>query len=94
MGNPYYHDAYYGLDGLSSILFWVVLFGIGWIIKIVTKTGSVGENAALAMMIVIALVMVFGFGRAFIFCAQEYPLPTVAAVAFYLWDWKRSKNQK
>ena len=89
MGNPYYHDAYYGLEGLSSILFWVVLFGIGWIIKIATKKGSVGENAALAMMVIVAIVLVYGFGRAFVFCAQEYPLLTLLALAFYAYTWKK-----
>ena len=94
MGNPYYHDAYYGLDNLSSILFWVVLFGIGWIIKIVTKTGSVGENAALAIMIIVGIVIVYGFGSAFIGVAQKYLLPAIVIVAFYWWDWKRNKKQK
>lgn len=94
MGNPYYHDAYYGFDGLSSILFWVVLFGIGWIIKIVTKTGSIGENAALAMLVIVGIVMFYGFGNAFIGVAQKYPLLAVAIVAFYWWEWKSNKKQK
>lgn len=88
MGNPYYHDAYYGLDGLSSILFWVVLFGIGWIIKIVAKKGSVGENAALAMMVIVSIVLVYGFGTAFIGVAKKYPLFALFLVAFYAYTWK------
>lgn len=93
---PSIRDAY-GDEGPSDFVFTLelvaVFFVIGWIMKIVTKTGTVGENAGFALMFIVlsfvGIAFVYGMGRGLYVIAQEYPILAILIVAFYAYAWKR-----
>ena len=84
MGNAYMHDALYGFD-IGSIIFWVVILGIGWMLKSKTKTGTSTEWGSLALIVIVGAVILLGLGSAFIGVLQKYPLFAILAVAFVIW---------
>ncbi len=85
-----YYDAVYS-D--SSILFWVILFVIGLILKRLfgNKGDSCIEWGAFALIAIVSAVIIFGFGTAFVGVAQKYPWFAILAIAFILYV--RSKEK-
>ena len=79
---PSMSDVY---DDSGGYWFWIVLLGIGWILKSIFKTGTSIEWGALAMIVIVGAVIFFGLGTAFIGVAQKYPLVAILAIAFVIW---------
>ncbi len=93
---PSIRDAYedVGTGGFSStLLFWAFFFVVGWIIQRITKTGTIGENAGFAFVLItmslVGIAFLYGMGRGLIVIAKDYPLLAILIVAFYAYTWKK-----
>ncbi|SFE16403.1 hypothetical protein [Succiniclasticum ruminis] len=79
-------------DVFSYIAFFAFLYVAGWIIKKITgikdDSNTIGYGL-LALIVIVGIVIVYGFGTAFIGVAKKYPLLAIAVVAFYWWALKK-----
>ena len=93
LARPVMSDVYDSSgDIFSYIAFFAFLYVAGWIIKKVTGVkddSSTMGYGLLALIVIVGIVIVYGFGTVFIGVAKKYPLLAIAIAVFYWWALKK-----